>query len=313
MKILIIRFSSIGDIVLTGAAVRCIRLQVPDAEVHYATKAQYAQVVESIPHIDKVHFLEDSLGDLIRRLQNEHFDFVVDLHKNIRSLLVRLALKVPSSAYHKATFGRYLYVFFTRLAKPVPHIAERYIQAASRLGVCDDGQGLDYRVLQKDLPTQIPFTDFSYRVWILGAKFKTKALPPEKIIQALQGYAGNMVLIGGQDVLAEAAVIQHAFPQVVNACGKLSWHESVRVLQGAQMVYANDTGLMHVAAALKKRIHVFYGSSVPEFGFEPYQTEWTEHGVKDLWCRPCSKIGFAHCPLGHFKCMQQQQFQLDQE
>ncbi len=310
MKILLIRFSSIGDIVLCSAVVRCIRQQLPSASIHFVTKAQYAEVIAGIPHIDRVHYLENDLVDLIRRLRQEQVDYVLDLHQSIRSMLVRYALGVPFSAYHKATFSRLKYVFFTRAAKPVRHIALRYIDTAASLGVEDDGKGLDYSLSDAPFPADFPFAALSYRVWVLGAKFRTKALPADKIIQAMTGYAGAMVLVGGTDVMEEASRIQRAFPAIYNACGRLRWDESVRLIRDAEMVYANDTGLMHVAAALKKKLHVFYGSSVPEFGFEPYHTDWTNHGVSGLWCRPCSKIGFDQCPLGHFHCMQRQQFQL---
>jgi len=310
VKILLIRFSSIGDIVLSSAAVRCIRQQLPDADIHFVTKAQYAEVIAGIPHIDRVHFFNNDLMDLIHRLRQEKFDYVLDLHQSIRSMLLRYALGVPYSAYHKATFSRLTYVFFTRAARPVRHIALRYIDAAAALGVRDDGQGLDYSPPETPFPADFPFAASPYRVWILGAKFRTKALPAHKIIEAMAGYSGAMVLVGGKDVVEEASQIQQAFPTVYNACGRLRWNESVRLIQDAEIVYANDTGLMHVAAALKKKLHVFYGSSVPEFGFEPYHTDWTNHGVDGLWCRPCSKIGFNQCPLGHFRCMQRQQFQL---
>ena len=104
MKALIIRFSSIGDIVLTTLVVRCLKTQRPDIEIHYLTKHAFAPIVSANPYIDKFHFLNDDLNKTIEELRQEKFNVIIDLHKNIRTLKVKKALNVPSYSFNKKNF-----------------------------------------------------------------------------------------------------------------------------------------------------------------------------------------------------------------
>jgi ADP-heptose:LPS heptosyltransferase len=122
MKILVIRFSSIGDIVLTTPVVRCVKQQVPDAEVHYLTKFSFRSIVEHNPYIDKLHLLQDDLAAIIDDLQKEKFDFVVDLHHNLRTLKVKRALKVKSASFNKLNLQKYLLTAFKINLMPPVHI-----------------------------------------------------------------------------------------------------------------------------------------------------------------------------------------------
>ena len=101
MKFLIIRFSSIGDIILTTPVIRCLKKQIPDVEIHYLTKATYLQILSSNPYIDKVHYLEQSLQAVITELKRENFDFIIDLHHNLRSMKVKDSLNIKSYSFNK--------------------------------------------------------------------------------------------------------------------------------------------------------------------------------------------------------------------
>ena len=143
-KILLIRFSSIGDIVLTTPVIRCLRHQLPDVQLHVLTKASYRSIFAANPYIDKVYELSSNMKELVASLREEHYDFIVDLHKNWRSLRVRMALRRPSASFPKLDFQKFLYTKLKIGKLPPVHIVDRYFKAVEKLGVHNDGQGLDF-------------------------------------------------------------------------------------------------------------------------------------------------------------------------
>ena len=346
MKILVLRFSSIGDIVLTTPVVRALAQQVPGAEVHFATKPGYRSLLEPNPYITKVHCLTGSLGELVQALKAERFDHVIDLHNNLRTRLIKLQLGVKSSSFDKLNWQKWLLVNFKIDKLPRVHIVQRYLAAVAVLGVKDDGRGLDYFIPESQevnlnmLPA--PFQR-GYAAVAIGAQHATKRLPVEKLIELCAQLARPIVLLGGPEdesighVIEEAFATQAAtarppaatipespyyFPKsppvypvnqllIVNGCGRYSLHQSASLLRQADFVVSHDTGLMHIAAAFGKEIFSVWGNTVPAFGMYPYRTEFKVLEVNGLSCRPCSKIGFDKCPKGHFKCMNDQNLNLD--
>ena len=346
MKILVLRFSSIGDIVLTTPVVRAIRQQVAGAEVHFCTKPAYRGLVESNPYIKKGHYLTGSLRELATELRAERFDYIVDLHNNLRTSLLKLQLSVPSSSFDKLNFQKWLLVRFKLNRLPHVHIVDRYLAAAAPLGVRNDGQGLDYFIPEKDevdLATTLPAPfQRGYVAFAIGAQHATKRLPVERIIELCGQLGRPVVLLGGPEDESTGHVVELAFekeaattapraPQIpdshyyfpktpasqapktliYNACGKFNLNQSASLVRQAQLVVSHDTGLMHIAAAFRKEIFSVWGNTVPAFGMYPYRTEFRVLEVEGLPCRPCSKIGFAQCPQGHFKCMREIRFDLD--
>jgi ADP-heptose:LPS heptosyltransferase len=311
-KILVIRFSSIGDIVLTTPVVRCLK-NTPglQAEVHFATKKQFAGILEANPHIDLVHVLDGSLSDLIRRLRAERFDYVVDLHNNLRSNAIRLALGKPSRGFSKLNVSKWLLTNFKVNRLPDLHIVDRYMVAARRLGVKNDGKGLDFflPMAEQGFPKSIP-TAFrkGFVAFVIGGKHFTKRLPNEKIIGICTALKKPVVLLGGKEDLENGHAIQSACgPLVFNGCGLFTLNQSAFLVRESDVVVTHDTGLMHIAAAFNKRVISVWGNTVPQFGMYPYMPEHPERselvGVDGLSCRPCSKIGYDKCPKGHFDCM----------
>src|SRR5689334_7739334 len=108
MKFLVIRFSSIGDIVLTSPVVRCLKTQVATAEVHYLTKQSFAPIFTANPYIDKMHYLQDNLDSIIETLKQEDFDYVIDLHHNLRTLKVKRALNKKTFSFNKLNIEKWL-------------------------------------------------------------------------------------------------------------------------------------------------------------------------------------------------------------
>ena len=346
MKILVLRFSSIGDIVLTTPVVRALAQQVPGAEVHFATKPGYRSLLEPNPYIAKVHCLTGGLGELVEALKAERFDYIIDLHNNLRTRLIKLRLGVKSSSFDKLNWQKWLLVNFKIDKLPRVHIVQRYLTAAAPLGVKDDGQGLDYFIptgQEVDLATLPAGFQRGYVAVAIGAQHATKRLPVEKLIELCARLAPRpIVLLGGPEDESIAHIIEQAFasnvaqsqptraipdspyyfpvqatsgpaapPLIVNGCGRYSLHQSASLLRQATFVVSHDTGLMHIAAAFGKEIFSVWGNTVPEFGMYPYRTEFKVLEVPGLSCRPCSKIGFDKCPQGHFKCMREQLLDLE--
>lgn len=319
-KILIIRFSSIGDIVLTTPVPRCIKKRYPNAEIHFATKVQYAGLLEANPYIDKIHTLEDKkLPDLMQRLDDEKFDLIIDLHNNLRSFLIRTNLGIENRIFNKLNFSKWLMVNFKINRLPDIHIVDRYLATLKDFEVVNDGNGLDYFIPEKDNVDINNFpTEFrnGYVAFVIGAMHNTKKLPVNKAIELCNVVKLPIILIGGPgDFTMGEAITLGSSKLIFNACGKFNLNQSASIIYQSQRVIAHDTGMMHIAAALKKDVISIWGSTIPQFGMYPYygaafklhEQHQTNHilEVKGLNCRPCSKIGFDRCPRGHFNCMQQ--------
>ena len=328
MKILVLRFSSIGDIVLTTPVLRQLKTQVPNARVHFATKPAYRSLLEANPYVDRTHVLSGSLGELVRELRAERFDFIVDLHNNLRTRLIRLRLPgVPGRAFDKLNVQKWLLVNFKVDKLPPVHIVDRYRAAAAPLGIRDDGGGLDYFIplgQEVDVAAELPagFRAGEYAAVAIGAQHATKRLPVEKLIELVGKLAPRpIVLLGGPEDESTGHIIELAFQNapphqltsspIFNACGQFSLHQSASLVRQAAFVLSHDTGLMHISAAFGKEIFSVWGNTMPQFGMYPYRTAFQALEVLGLPCRPCSKIGFAKCPQGHFKCMRDQDLNLN--
>ena len=315
MKILVIRFSSIGDVVLTTPVVRCLKKQL-NAEVHFLTKKTYYSMLSNNPYIDKVHIYDDNLMKTISKLRDESFDVIIDLHHNLRSFIVKTLLFKKSYSFEKLNYKKWLYVNFKINNLPDLHIVDRYLATCSKLGVENDHDGLDYYIPPKDeLNTKeiLPASFHSgYTAWVIGAKQATKQLPVEKIANVLSGIHSPILLLGGKEDKNNSKIIMtaiHNKENVFNATSKYSINQSASLVRQASLVITNDTGLMHIAAAFKKKVISVWGNTVTEFGMSPYYGHHPVPGrvieVYDLDCRPCSKIGHDVCPKKHFKCMEE--------
>lgn len=311
-KILIIRFSSIGDIVLTTPVVRCIRQQVADAEVHFLTKEQYAMIMEQNPHISKTYAIKKRIREVLPALKKERYDFIVDLHHNLRTFGVKYTLCRPWSSFPKLNLQKWLLVRFKINTLPEKHLVDRYFQATRRLGVTNDRKGLEYFIPDSEgvAPDQLPKSHRTgYIALVIGARHQTKIMPFDKIAALCRALSSPVILLGGnEDHDRGEKITRMAGPAVYNACGRYSLHQSASVIARASLVITHDTGLMHVAAAFRKRIISVWGNTVPAFGMFPYLPDGSGHlssivEVGGLKCRPCSKLGFTACPKKHFRCM----------
>ncbi len=309
VKFLIIRFSSIGDIVLTTPVVRNLKEQCEGAEVHYLTKKQYKGILEHNPYVDKIHTLDRSLNELILELRNEHFHYVIDLHNNLRTSRVKLKLHTISFKFDKLNKEKWLMVNFKKNKLPDIHIVDRYLKTVDYFIDKNDVRGLDFFIPEEDevkLTTLPKSHQNGYIAFAIGAQHATKRLPDEKITSICKKINQPIIILGdNNDAIVAEKVADVVGENIFNACGKFNLNQSASLVEQARLVISHDTGLMHIAAAFKKQIISIWGNTIPEFGMYPYlsheKSEIIE--VKDLKCRPCTKIGFGKCPKKHFKCM----------
>ncbi len=308
-KILVIRFSSIGDIVLTTPVIRCIKNKYPDAEIHFLTKSSFASVISSNPNVSKVISIDKEVAEVGDQLKREEYDFVVDLHKNIRSRQVKSIVKTNSESFNKYNWEKWLLTSFKINKMPDLHIVDRYLETVKGLSVNNDGLGLDFYIDAKNEVTNPPFEN--YVALVIGAAHATKALTVEKMVELVDAINANFVLVGGPREKGKAKeVIQKSKnSNLFNACGSFNIEQSASLLKQSNCVITPDTGMMHIASALEKPVISVWGNTVPEFGMYPYipQNKGLVHivEVKDLKCRPCSKIGHPACPKKHLNCIRQ--------
>jgi ADP-heptose:LPS heptosyltransferase len=280
------------------------------------------QIISSNPYIDKAHYLEKSMQTVIQELKRENFDYVIDLHHNLRSMKVKDALKVKSFSFDKLNMRKWIYTSFKWNLLPDVHIVDRYIDTVASFGVKNDGAGLDYFIAKEDIikdsdlptPHQLGFVGI-----VIGAALNTKKYPFHHVKRVCELLDHPIVLLGGLEDADEGDRIAASDKiKIYNACGKFGLNESADLVRRAKLVVTNDTGLMHIAAAYKRPLISLWGNTVPAFGMYPYygskflQATGARKGelpydimeINNLRCRPCSKIGYDACPLGHFKCME---------
>lgn len=329
MKILVIRFSSIGDIVLTTPVIRALKIQVDDAIVHFCTMPQYCTLLEENPYLDLI-FPFTNKKAFYREIKQQQYDFVVDLQNNFLSHKISWKLKAPRSSFPKLNFLKWLMVNLKINQLPNLHIVDRYMESVCRLGVKKDSQGLDYFIPEKDIVENdwLPKShQKEFVAFAIGARHNTKRLPLRKMIELCDKINMPIILLGdnhdkelgdkiasffntsdSSKVYDESLKNLNKKTVIYNAAGQYNINQTASIIKKAKYVFTHDSGLMHIAAALKKEVFTIWGNTTPLFGMYPYKTKFTIFENNQLSCRPCSKLGFKKCPKGHFKCMEDIKF-----
>lgn len=310
-KILIIRFSSIGDIVLTTPVIRCVKQQLPGVELHYVTKDVFKSVLVHNPYIDTLHTFKSSVTEVFKSLKAEKFDVVIDLHRNMRTLSLKKYLRVKKTlVFNKINFQKFVAVRFKALGiLPHKHIVDRFFEALKSIQVVNDKKGLDYFTGPEDemnIPALFPGDEpIKYLALVVGGSYYTKKIPLPKLVQICENARLPVILLGGKDDKEIAGKLKEMFPSIINGCGNYTINQSASVIRQAEWIITSDTGLMHIAAAYRKKIISAWGNTIPDFGMSPYlpRPENITVEIHHLKCRPCSKLGFKKCPQGHFRCM----------
>lgn len=306
-KILVIRFSSLGDVIYTTPVVRCLKQQLPNTEIHFITKPQFKYIYEGNPYLDKLLLLQPSLKDTISQIKSEHYDCIIDLHSNLRTSIIKLKTGIKSYTYNKQTIRKWLSLKLRKQLVPPTHLVDRYLKTAAPLGIVNDNKPIDYFIKNHHQLSQLLPASHQqeYIGFIIGAAHFTKRMPNEKIVSICQQLNQPIVLLGGNDVKENGNFVASILGnKVYNACGITSLDESVFLVSKASVIIGFDTGLTHIAEAFNKPIASIWGSTVPELlGVQPYKIDHSLISSVSLSCRPCSKYGLPKCPKGHFKCM----------
>ncbi len=323
MRLLFIRFSSIGDIVFTTPAIRCAKQQIPGVELHFLTKASMKAVTEANPYIDHFHYFDKDLNATIKGLKAFQFDYIIDLHRNLRTFQIQKALGVPSLSYHKLSLQKLLLTKLHLNYMPARHIVDRSLDTLSALGVVNDGKGLDYFIPKEaTLPSNALPASFQsgYIALVIGASYATKKLPVASLQALCHKIPYPIVLIGGKEDQAEGAAIEAINPiKIWNACGKFNLHESALLVKQSKTVISHDTGFLYIACAFHKKTVAIWGATAPALQVEPYYPTNMDSSKQNVWyynaivpnlpCQPCSNYGTKQCPQGHFACMKKQDLQ----
>lgn len=319
-KVLVIRLSSIGDVILATPMLRALRRTHPECVVDMVTRREFGELLTGNPHIDRLHLLDIAEGRAGLRalnlaLMEERYDAVFDLHNNFRSRTIRNGLSSRVHIIRKRTVRRLLlYRFKWNTYREIVPVPERYIATAARYGVKADAEGArlypdDGTRLSARLKLRAAGADPARPSIGLcpGAMHFTKRWPVEQfaeLARLLVAEGEHILLLGGAaDHEAAAAIMRVAPEHITDMTGRLTLMETAAAMDCCQVVVANDSGLMHMATAMARPVLALFGSTVEEFGFFPYHASSVVLEIDDLYCRPCSHIGRDHCPKGHFACL----------
>ena len=327
-KTVVFRLSSIGDIVLASPLLRAMRAAAgPKARVDFVVKKEFADLVKFSHHLSVVLEFDDSRGfpalqELKEALRAEHYDLVVDLHNNLRTIYLRNFCDTKEVVtVDKRLYERWQLIHFKRnIYGGYLSVADRYIETVQDFGITNDGKGLELFI-----PDEIQFgisakmaklrlNEFEKVVGVCpGAKHYTKRWQKEKFADICTRLAkenhAKILVFGGEkdknDCGEIAAIVNRNVSEnaATDFSGEFSLLEVAAAMELCDVVLTNDTGLMHIACARQRKVVAVFGSTVREFGFAPYGTESVVVENNSLKCRPCSHIGRAECPKGHFKCM----------
>lgn len=319
MKILIIRFSSIGDILLTTPFIRQVRSQFPQAQIDYVIKSKFSELIRYNPHLNNIYEFGDPpaepLNLLVKRINPEKYSIIFDLHNNIRSNIVRHRIHAKKK-YHirKNKFEQKLLIWFKKnLYGKITPIPERYLAVGEACGIQDDNKGLEFfwpKQTEQKLRESLSQTGLDLEKPIIGlvpgAGFFTKRWPLESFTELAKHISKSyqIVVLGGKNETGLGEVLA-SNQKILNLAGKLSLLETGIAISLMNLVISNDSGLMHMATAVNTPVVAIFGSSVKELGFFPYRGKSIVLENMELNCRPCSHIGREDCPQDHFKCMRE--------
>jgi heptosyltransferase-2 len=315
-NVLVVRFSSIGDVLLTTPLLRALRRRHPGSHITVLTKPAYAALLSHNPHLNRVIELlpERSLASVAGELRAAGYSHLLDLHDSVRTRILRTLVPGRWGTYPKHRLARTLLIHtkrnFYRDSRPVP---ERYFSAARDLDVSPDGGPPELFLAPeavREVADWLASTGMvPHRPLIAlapGAAHQTKRWPLEHwrlLVDRIVEQGFNAAIIGGDDdTPLGVSLAQGAGGRVVNAAGRFELQSTGALLQRAAALVSGDTGAMHMATGVGTPVVALFGPTVRPFGFFPY-TSRARVVELGLPCRPCSSKGGPRCPLGHHRCM----------
>ena len=321
-NILVIRFSSIGDILLASPLLRILKKHYPHATLTFATKKQFVDLVRTNPHVDSILAFDPAEGLRgLRRLRAElkrrSFDVIIDIHNNFRSQILRsFQPGARVFVYKKYRWQRFLLIRFGwNLYSEIIPVYRRYLDCVSSLGIADDGLGLEFfpeAEVKRQVQARLREAGVEEGAPVIamapGASFATKRWPVEYFADVakrwLEVQKSMILLLGGEnDREITSQIAKMAERRIVDLAGELNLMETACALSECRLLITNDTGLMHLANALKIKTLAIFGPTTRELGFYPDERISRVVENEQLKCRPCTHVGRQRCPKKHFKCM----------
>jgi heptosyltransferase-2 len=303
--ILVIRLSSLGDILLTTPLLRALKNKFSGCEISFLCRKEYITSVENNPNITNCFSLETGINEeeISQKIQNFNFDLIIDLQNNYRSKGILKNIKVPLYKFKKPTIKKFLLVNFKlNLFKQYLSIPELYAKSIPGLEL--DNEGIELYPPDSYKSSLLPGE--KYIGFIPGSKHFTKRWPDEYFTQLgklLNKYGYTIVVFGGKDDSEICARIASQITKAKNLCNDNDLYQIAVDMKRCSLIVGNDSGLMHAASSIFIPLIVLFGSSVEEFGFAPYKRESIVLQNDAVKCRPCSHFGKNECPKSHFKCM----------
>jgi lipopolysaccharide heptosyltransferase II len=326
-KTLIIRFSSVGDIVLSTPLIRALRRRFPQGQIDFLVKSEYAELLRGNPNLSTVFEFpaEGTMGDILRLREavlGSGYDLIIDIHGSLRSRILCRG-KDNVVRVHKRVFPRYLLVQLKRdlyrYFGGAPGVAERYLEIVRPWDVVDDGEGPELfppataHARARELLGSLSAQSTLLIGLCPSARHFTKIWPAERFVETgaalARKYRAGLVIFGSSaesercGEIANQILSLEPTVQLIDLSGKISMIETAAAMDSCCVVLTNDSGLMHIAAARKRNIVALFGSTVRQFGFFPPSGRSIVLEQHALACRPCTHIGRATCPRGHFRCM----------
>jgi len=322
VKILVIRMSSLGDIILTFPFIRLLRRKFPNSEIDFIVKSEFREVVESNKHISHIYSFDknNGFGELKRiksLIKQQKYNYVFDIHRNLRSYYLRMFSGAGRVfLYKKYRIRRFLLIYFKlNLYKTITPVYKAYINAGRKLGLVDDGKGFDFVIptasLEKvdKLLEKRGINDAVFLAAICpGSGHRTKCWTEEGFIELsnflISELNASIVIIGDTDDRPIGEAIKKSLGSgVFNFCGELSIMESAGLISKCGLVIANDAGPLHIAEALNKKVAALFGPTVEELGYFPVNTQ-SVVVQRMLRCRPCSNNGWRSCYKKTNECIE---------
>ncbi|HKJ81091.1 MAG TPA: glycosyltransferase family 9 protein [Ignavibacteriaceae bacterium] len=304
-NILIIRLSSLGDILLTTPFIRSLKKQYPSVNIDFLLRQQYEDTLKYSPHLRKLYVLKENYEEVAVTISQNKYDLIIDLQNNLRSHKLSAKSKAKKLRFRKHDIEKYLLVKFKiNRMKYLPQIPVRYSKTLKDFQLDDNGLEI---FLPKNIKSKLK-KDGNYIALAPGSRHFTKMWPEYYYIylcKMLLVNDFNVVLMGGKSDMEICNEISKLLPKTINLCNDDDILQTVADMKKCRAVVCNDSGMMHTACAAGVPVLTFFGSTVKEFGFTPYNNKNLILENNSLSCRPCSHIGRSECPKLHFDCMKE--------
>ncbi len=298
MKILVIRLSSLGDLVILSSVFEMLKNM--SVEVHLLTYSHFASIyehdrrVKKILKIPKPYGIRDILN-VIKTVRAMNYDFAFDLQRKLLSYLILKASGAGEKLIYNNRRRERLRALKGKKIDEIP-VYELYAEPIRRaLGIdkpppCPK---LEPVVADIELPED-------YIVIAPGAAHRTKIWPYfSDLVKLIKNNLKEIQIVAVGDK-NDSKLVEPYKKDVIDLTGKTTIRELLFVIENSRLVISNDSAPMHIASAYNVPVIAFFGPTIPEFGFRPCNAHVFE---VPLACRPCSLHGSESCPLGHFKCM----------